>query len=79
MYLLEGEKTETISDRNQLRQRLAVFEKEIDDLKRQVEIGKRLNENIAREKDIIAKGIARYEGIVVVCKEEKLIIVFSCK
>ncbi|XP_044264662.1 cilia- and flagella-associated protein 58-like [Tribolium madens] len=63
MYLLEGEKTEMVADRNQLRQRIAIFEKEIDDLKRQNENTKRVNENITREKDIISKSVARYEAV----------------
>ncbi|XP_068899538.1 cilia- and flagella-associated protein 58-like isoform X1 [Tenebrio molitor] len=63
MYVMESEKADTISDRNQLRQRLALFEKEIDDLKRQVEAGKRTIENINREKEITTKTIVRYEAV----------------
>lgn len=61
-YAMETEKSDIIGDRNQLRQRLAIFEKEIDDLKKQVEIGKRTLEGVTREKDIIVKTIAKYEG-----------------
>lgn len=51
-----------MADRNQLRQRIAVFEKEIEDLKKQVELSKRSLESIAREKEIISKNIQRYES-----------------
>jgi chromosome segregation ATPase len=72
MYVMESEKADTISDRNQLRQRLALFEKEIDDLKRQVEAGKRTIENINREKEITTKTIVRYEGNKTIVEEWRL-------
>lgn len=62
-YLIEAEKTELAADRIKLRQRIAVFEKEIDDLKRQVDHNQRNVENANREKEMVVKNVQRLEAV----------------
>nr|XP_023014333.1 cilia- and flagella-associated protein 58-like [Leptinotarsa decemlineata] len=57
------EKDDIISDRNNLRQRIALFEKEIDDFKKYIDEDKRNIDVLIKEKDVLNKTLQRQQAV----------------
>lgn len=57
------EKDEIIQDRANLRQRISIFEKEIDDYKKYVDEDKRQIETLMKEKEILSKSLQRQQAV----------------
>ncbi|CAG9834082.1 unnamed protein product [Diabrotica balteata] len=57
------ERDETTIDRNNLRQRIGIFEKEIEDFKKYIDEDKRTIETLGKEKDILNKTIQRQQVV----------------
>lgn len=68
---LNSEKDELQLDRNNIRQRIAILEKEIDDYKRFADEDKRILDTVTKEKDVLNKTIQRQQ--VVASDQLKLI------
>lgn len=62
MQAMDSDKNDVIQERNKLRQRLVIIEKEVDDMKKQADAEKRAMDSIAREKEIMNKSIMRQQG-----------------
>ncbi|CAH1154041.1 unnamed protein product [Phaedon cochleariae] len=63
ILVITAEKDEIINDRNNLRQRVAVFEKEIDDYKKYIDEDKRNMDVLAKEKDVLNKSLQRQQAV----------------
>uniref|UniRef100_A0A6P7F183 Cilia- and flagella-associated protein 58-like n=1 Tax=Diabrotica virgifera virgifera TaxID=50390 RepID=A0A6P7F183_DIAVI len=57
------ERDETTIDRNNLRQRIGIFEKEIEDFKKYIDEDKRTIETLGKEKDVLNKTIQRQQVV----------------
>lgn len=71
ILILNSEKDELQLDRNNMRQRIAILEKEIDDYKRFADEDKRILDTVNKEKDVLNKTIQRQQ--VVASDQLKLI------
>ncbi|XP_045475100.1 cilia- and flagella-associated protein 58-like [Harmonia axyridis] len=71
LLAMDSDKNDVIQERNKLRQRLIIIEKEVDDMKKQADSEKRAMDSIAREKDIMNKSIMRQQGLAQ--EQQKLI------
>ncbi|KAL1494784.1 hypothetical protein ABEB36_010327 [Hypothenemus hampei] len=60
---LNSEKDELQLEKNNMRHRIAILEKEIDDYKRFADEDKRANETVTKEKDILNKTIQRQQVV----------------
>ncbi|KAL3268053.1 hypothetical protein HHI36_007182 [Cryptolaemus montrouzieri] len=71
LLAMDSDKNDLVQERNKIRQRLMLLEKEIDDMKKQADIEKRAMDAFAREKEIMNKSIMRHQGVSV--EQQKLI------
>ncbi|XP_044753434.1 cilia- and flagella-associated protein 58-like [Coccinella septempunctata] len=71
LLAMDSDKNDVVQDRNKLRQRLVIIEKEVDDMKKQADAEKRAMDSIAREKEIMNKSIMRQQGVAQ--EQQKLI------
>lgn len=63
ILVLNSEKDELQLDRNNMRQRIAILEKEIDDYKRFADEDKRILDTVNKEKDVLNKTIQRQQVV----------------
>lgn len=63
ILILNGEKDELQIDKANMRQRLAILEREIDDYKRFADDDKRAYETVNKEKDVLNKTIQRQQVV----------------